>query len=90
MGQETAFGLIMVSLILVLLIGALKQRAQIILWFLVRMTLGNVGILCVNELLAAQGIPLAVGINLISFLTTGTLGFSGVALLYGILAIQFL
>lgn len=90
MGQETAFGLIVGSLALVLLIGALKQRAQIVLWFLVRMTLGNVSILCVNELLAAQGIPLAVGINLISFLTTGALGFSGVALLYGILAIQFL
>lgn len=90
MGQETAVGVIVGSLVLVLLIGALKRRAQVVLWFLVRMTLGNVSILCVNELLASQGIPLAVGINFISFLTTGTLGFSGVVLLYGILATQFL
>ncbi len=90
MEQTVAFGLIAGTLILVLLIGALKRRAQLVLWFFVRMVLGNISILYVNEILAAQGIPLAVGVNYISLLTSGVLGFSGVALLYGILAIQFL
>lgn len=90
MEQTAAFGLIAGTLILVLLIGALKRRAQLVLWFFVRMVLGNISILYVNEILAAQGIPLAVGVNYISLLTSGVLGFSGVALLYGILAIQFL
>lgn len=90
MEQTAAFGLIAGTLVLVLTIGALKQRAQLVLWFFVRMVLGNLGILYANEILAAQGIPLAVGVNYISLLTSGVLGFSGVALLYGILAIQFL
>lgn len=75
---------------LVLLIALLKQRAKIILNFLVRMILGTACIMVLNDLLAAQGISIAVGVNLITLLTTGSLGFSGVALLYGILACQFL
>ena len=54
------------------------------------MVLGIFCIIYANDLLAAQGIPLAVGINPISLLTTGSLGFGGVALLYGILALKFL
>ncbi len=90
MEQVTSFAVIAGSLVLVLLIGLLKQRAKLGLYVLGRMVLGNVSIFCINELLAVQGIPLAVGINLCSFLTTGVLGFSGVALLYGILATKFL
>ena len=41
-------------------------------------------------LLAQQGIMLAVGINPVTLLTTGSLGFSGVALLYGILLLKIL
>ena len=52
--------------------------------------IGTFCILYTNDLLAAQGIPLSVGINPISLLTTGSLGFGGVALLYGILALKFL
>lgn len=78
------------ALALVLLITLLKRRAQILLGFLVRMVLGTTCIAFLNDMLAAQGIALCVGINPISLLTTGTLGFSGVALLYGILACKFL
>ena len=45
MEQTAAFGLIAGTLVLVLTIGALKQRAQLVLWFFVRMVLGNLGIL---------------------------------------------
>ncbi|MBO5069985.1 MAG: pro-sigmaK processing inhibitor BofA family protein [Roseburia sp.] len=75
---------------LVLLIALLKQRAQILLNFLVRLVLGVICIFFVNDFLAAQGIDVAVGINPVSLLTSGTLGFSGVALLYAILACNFL
>lgn len=85
-----SYGLVAGSCALVLLIAALKRRAQFILNFLVRMVIGAVCIVGANELLAAQGIPLAVGINPITLLTSGSLGFGGVALLYGILLCQFL
>ena len=39
MEQTAAFGLIAGTLVLVLTIGALKQRAQLVLWFFVRMVL---------------------------------------------------
>lgn len=75
---------------LVLLIAVLKQRARIVLNFLVRLILGAICIFLVNNFLAGQGSTVAVGINPISLLTSGTLGFSGVALLYAILMCQFL
>ena len=78
------------SCVVVLLIVLRKRRAQLILGFFARMVIGTFCILYTNDLLAAQGIPLSVGINPISLLTTGSLGFGGVALLYGILALKFL
>lgn len=71
-------------------ISVLKQRAQIVLNFLVRMVLGVFGIVIVNHLLKTQGISMAVGLNPLTLLTTGTLGFGGVALLYAILLLQIL
>ena len=85
-----AFGWVAVSCVVVLLIVLRKRRAQLILGFFARMILGTFCIIYANDLLAAQGMPLAVGINPISLLTTGILGFGGVALLYGILALKFL
>jgi hypothetical protein len=68
----------------------LKNRARFALNFLVRAVLGACTIACVNKWLAQQGIMLAVGINPVTLLTTGSLGFSGVALLYGILLLKIL
>ena len=75
---------------LVLMIGVLKSRAEFVLNFLVRMILGAICIVFLNNFFDTQGIALAVGLNPVSLLTSGTLGFSGVALLYGILACRFL
>ena len=69
----------------VLLIGFLRQKAEIILNFIVRAVLGVVGIYGANMLLAQMGITASVGINAISVLTVGTLGTGGFGLLYGIL-----
>ena len=81
----TSFWIIAGSCVLVLGIMILKNRN-----FLVRAVLGACAIACVNKWLAQQGIMLAVGINPVTLLTTGSLGFSGVALLYGILLLKIL
>ena len=86
----TSFWIIAGSCVLVLGIMILKNRARFALNFLVRAVLGACAIACVNKWLAQQGIMLAVGINPVTPLTTGSLGFSGVALLYGILLLKIL
>lgn len=71
--------------ILVLAIGVLRRRAEIILNFLVRTVLGVLAIYIGNAVLMGVGIEQAVGMNAISVLTVGSLGTGGFALLYGIL-----
>lgn len=76
--------------VIVLTIGALKQKAQVIFRFVMRAIVGLISIYFCNEFLKMQEISVAVGINPISFLTVGILGFSGFALLYGIMFFQTL
>lgn len=57
-----------------------------ILNVLLRMVYGAVGIEAVNLILSALGVSVSVGLNLISLLTVGTLGVSGLGLLFGIAA----
>ena len=49
---------------LVLLIGVLKSRAEFVLNFLVRMVLGAICIVFLNDFFETQGIDLTVGLNL--------------------------
>ena len=58
--------------------------AKIAVNFLIRGIIGLAIIFFVNEFLDGQGISACVGMNPVTFLTSGTLGFPGVALLYGI------
>lgn len=53
--------------------------------FIVRAILGMAVIFFVNQFLEYQEISVSVGLNGLSFLTSGFLGLPGVALLYGIL-----
>lgn len=76
--------------VLVLAIGALKQKAQVIFRFVMRVIVGLISIYFCNEFLKMQEISVSVGLNPISFLTVGILGFSGFALLYGIMFFQTL
>lgn len=87
MGAFMEYGVIaMVGIcVFILIIGMLKERAQMMFQF---MTRGMIGLVCIyfgNEFLKMQESSVSVGLNPISFLTAGTLGFSGVVLLYGIL-----
>lgn len=58
--------------------------------FLIRAIVGMAIIFFVNEYLDGQGISACVGMNPVTFLTSGTLGIPGVALLYGITFYQFM
>ncbi len=58
--------------------------------FLLRGIIGMVSIYLINIFLGNQGYDIQVGMNLVTFLTSGTLGFPGVGLLYGVLLYQIL
>lgn len=68
----------------VLLIGALKKRAEWLLNGCLRAVLGVIVIYFVNSFLEKQGIDICVGINAVTVLTSAILGFPGVAVLYGL------
>ncbi len=62
-----------------------KKSGGFIINFLIRAVIGLGIIFFVNKYLDYRNISVAVGMNGISFLTTGCLGIPGVLLLYGIL-----
>lgn len=85
MEQKNVF-IIMIGICgLVLFIGLLKQKAAMILNIIVRIVVGCVGIILLNDFLQKQGIPVSAGLNTLNLLTIGGLGTSGFALIYGIL-----
>lgn len=90
MNQQICIGIFAAACGMILLIIVLKKKAQFLLNFLVRTVLGAIMILFFNELLNKQGFDINVGLNAASLLTSGVLGFPGVALLYGIQATNFL
>ena len=55
-----------------------------ILNFLLRMVFGAIGIQIINAVLISQNISVFVGLNILTLLTVGSLGISGLGLLYGI------
>lgn len=67
-----------------------EKGIEIIVNFIVRAVLGVAVIFFVNQFLDSQKILVAVGVNLLSFLTSGILGLPGVALLYGIVCWEIL
>ena len=91
-GKSMDYGVIAIVAIcvLVLVIGVLKQKAKLVFQFFARAAVGLVCIYFCNEFLAMQHISVSVGLNPVSFLTVGALGFGGFALLYGIMFYQLL
>ncbi|MBY0758764.1 MULTISPECIES: pro-sigmaK processing inhibitor BofA family protein [Sellimonas] len=69
----------------------MKERGSgFVVNFIVRVIVGMAVIFFINQFLESQGMDRTVGINLVSFLTSGFLGLPGVALLYGILLWEIL
>lgn len=90
--MDKTFGIFFIAgvCIFILILGALKQKMGFIINFISRAIVGTAAIYFINILCSNQNISLYVGINPLSVLTSGSLGFYGVALLYGIIAIDFL
>lgn len=90
--MEKGMGVLMIggACLLVLFMVTVKHKAEFCLNFLLRAAMGGIAIYGINLLLEMWGIPCSVGINLCSLLTSGTLGFSGVSLLYAISAFPLL
>lgn len=65
-----------------------NKVTNIIVNFIIRAILGMGLIYFINQYLLPADNTLSVGLNAISFLTTGSLGIPGVCLLYGILIYQ--
>ncbi|MDY5845477.1 MAG: pro-sigmaK processing inhibitor BofA family protein [Bariatricus sp.] len=67
-----------------------KKKLSIVTCFIVRAVEGLTAIFFINQFFDYRNIPVSVGINLISFLTSGMLGIPGVCLLYGIIFYQIM
>ena len=65
----------------------MKSKKLFLVNFIIRAILGLGLIFFTNQFLEYKEIAMEVGINAVSFLTSGFLGVPGVALLYGIVAI---
>ena len=67
-----------------------EEKPGIIFNFFIRALIGMAIIFFVNYFLDSTGIEASVGMNGVSFLTSGILGIPGVALLYGIVLYKVL
>lgn len=76
--------IIIAACVVVLIVGAVKRKTEWMLNVLMRGILGTIAIYFINNALSGFGIPIEVGINPITVLTSGILGFPGLAALYGI------
>lgn len=70
--------------IIVLLIITFRTKVEFIINLVLRSVLGTIAIYFINGLLTWGGIAVMVGINPVTVLTSGILGFPGVILLFGI------
>lgn len=68
----------------VLLIGAFKNKTEIIINFVLRGILGMMMIYFINYFLNGRIQGMEIGYNPVTFLASGILGFPGVCMLYGI------
>lgn len=80
---QGAFIIIAVFGILMLIL-AVKTNSVIILNFLLRSIAGALVVFGINQILEFYNFSIGVGINPITVLTSGILGFPGVILLFGI------
>lgn len=84
MERSSAVAAIIFVCVLVLLIGAFGRKIEWIINFVLRAVLGTIGIYFLNNFLMLKNISVTVGINPMTVLTSGILGFPGLVVLYGI------
>ena len=74
----------------VIFMGAMKKKMEWLLNVIMRSILGTIAIYFVNLILAGAGIALGIGINPLTVLTSGILGFPGLIAIYGVGIYKFL
>ena len=84
MENTTGVFLIAEVCVMVLFMGAIRTKAEWLMNLVMRSILGTIAMYFINEALAFAGISLSVGINGVTVLTSGILGFPGILALYGI------
>ena len=84
MGRFGGMAAILFVCIFVLVVGAFGRKIEWLVNFVLRAVIGTVGIYFANSFLMTQNIGISVGINPMTVLTSGILGFPGVIVLYGI------
>lgn len=84
MGNMGGIAAILTVCLIVLAIGAMGRKVEWLVNFILRAVMGTIGIYAINYMLAKTQIQVMVGINPFTILTSGILGFPGVAVLYGI------
>ena len=84
MENYTGAFLIIGILVFVLPIGAVKNKAEWMINFVLRGVIGMMAIYFLNLFLANVLPGMKLGYNPITFLASGALGLPGVAMLYGI------
>ena len=90
--MELKYGIAIIAgvCLLILVVGIIKRKAEILLNFAARMVVCFICAYFLNSFFASKGIDVSIGINLISVLTFGSLGLCGMAALNGILLLQLL
>ena len=73
---------IIVSVVLLLI--AIRRKSTWIVNFVLRGILGTIAIYFINETVMLTEIDCSIGINPLTVLTSASLGFPGVLLLYGV------
>lgn len=67
-----------------------KKIVSFFVRFMLRATVGMLLIFLINQFVLPSDSSINVGLNPVSFLTSGSLGIPGVCLLYGVLYYQIL
>ncbi len=86
MDKETGMVVIIGACLMVLILVTMKNKLEFILNFCLRVVTGGIAIFGINALMEMCGFSVRVGVNMVSLLVSGVLGFSGVSLLYAIAA----
>lgn len=90
MEQEGIAIVAVVICAVILLAAAVRFKMEFVLNLVLRGILGTIGIYLVNQTLLWQNIDCLIGINPYTVLTSATLGFPGLILLYGVRFYNFL
>ncbi|GAA4654770.1 hypothetical protein GCM10023142_19080 [Anaerocolumna aminovalerica] len=82
--ESKIFIVIIIICLILLAIGLIKRRMDLLVNFGLRVFAGLVGIYIVNMILDGLGLALGVGTNGLTALTIGSLGIPGFLLVYGV------